>query len=253
MRDARSFLSALLFGCLSIVAAGQQTTPPPAPSATAQKDPTPIKQEVGEAESSGRMFKVVPTFGVAAKNAPPLTDGEKFRLFRRSALDPFWIVPAAAQAGISQAADTFHDYGQGAEGYGKRFGAALADRTSSKLFSELVYPVILQEDPRYFRRGEGTTKRRIGYALAQGFVCHTDEGGRSFNWSNVLGALTSGGISNAYYPERDRGIGLTMSRFGISLAYGSAKRLILEFWPEIDRKFFHKRAPGPPAKPADSR
>lgn len=199
-----------------------------------------------EPEPPRRLFKVVPTFDIAPENAQPLTGGEKFRLFRRSALDPFWIVPAAAQAGISQAADTFHDYGQGAEGYGKRFGAALADRTSSKLFSELVYPVILRQDPRYFRRGEGTNKRRIGYALAQGFVCRNDDGGRSFNWSNVLGALTSGGLSNTYYPERDRGIGLTMSRFGISLAYGSAKRLILEFWPEIDRKLFHKPAAAPP-------
>ncbi len=252
MQDAKSFLFCLLFGVVSIVASGQQAALPSAPSAAARQDPAPAERQQPE-PAPHRVFKVVPMFDAAPQDAPPLTAGEKLRLFRRSALDPFWILPAAAQAGVSQAADNFHDYGQGAEGYGKRFGAFMADRMSSKFFSELAYPVILELDPRYFRRGNGTTKQRMGYALAQGFVCRRDEGGRTFNWSNVLGALSSGGLSNTYYPARDRGIGLTMSRMGISLGYGELKRLLLEFWPDIDRKFFHKSTPGPPAKPAGGR
>lgn len=250
LRDARTFLAILLFAVVSIVASGQQTTSLPA---APQQDPAAAKPGTGEEAPPHRALKVVPMFDAVPQNAPPLTDREKLRLFRKSALDPFWIVPAAAQAGISQAADNFHDYGQGAEGYGKRFGAAIADRMSSKLFSELAYPVILRQDPRYFRRGQGTTSGRIGYALAQGVVCRSDDGGRAFNWSNVLGNLTSGGISNAYYPERDRGIGLTMSRFGLSLAYGEGKRLLLEFWPDISRRFFRKGASGPSPQPSPSR
>jgi hypothetical protein len=84
-------------------------------------------------------------------------------------------------------------------------------------------------------------KRRVLYGLRQEFVCHTDSGGRTFNFSNVLGAFTSGGISNAYYPESDRGFGLTMSRSGIALAYGMAGGLFDEFYPDIDRKLFHRK------------
>jgi hypothetical protein len=99
---------------------------------------------------------------------------------------------------------------------------------------------LLKEDPRYFRSGVGPIKRRIGYAVVQEFVCHTDRGGRSFNWSNVLGAFTSGGLSNAYYPQSDRGFGLTMSRSAIAVMYGSLGGLVDEFWPDISRAMFKK-------------
>jgi hypothetical protein len=99
----------------------------------------------------------------------------------------------------------------------------------------------LKEDPRYFRLGEGTFKHRFGYVISQIIVAHQDKGGRTFNWSTTLGALSSGSISNAYYPQADRGFGLTMNRAGISLLYGSLGNLGSEFWPDIDHKLFHRR------------
>jgi hypothetical protein len=117
----------------------------------------------------------------------------------------------------------------------------LADATSSGFFSNFAYPVLLKEDPRYFRLGEGSIKHRILYSLAQEFVTHTDKGTRRFNFSNVLGAFSAGGLSNVYYPKSDRGFGLTMSRSAISLAYGSAGGLIDEFWADIDKKLFHHK------------
>ena len=100
--------------------------------------------------------------------------------------------------------------------------------------------MLLKEDPRYFRLGEGTVKHRIEYAFAQEFVTHRDSGGRTFNFSNVLGAVSAGGLSNLYYPSSDRGFGLTMSRAGIALLYGSAGGLVDEFYPDVQRKLFHK-------------
>jgi len=95
----------------------------------------------------------------------------------------------AAQAGVTQAENEFPAYGQGMQGYGKRFGAALADGTSNGLFRIYVYPTLLKEDPRYFRLGEGSFGHRLVYGLEQSFVCHTDKGGRSFNFSNILERL----------------------------------------------------------------
>jgi hypothetical protein len=100
--------------------------------------------------------------------------------------------------------------------------------------------VLLKEDPRYFRLGEGSIKHRIGYSLVQELICHTDRGGRSFSFSNVLGALSAGAVSNAYYPASDRGFGLTMSRSAIAIMYGSLGGLVDEFYPDISRKLFHK-------------
>src|SRR5262249_14300354 len=136
--------------------------------------------------------------------------------------------------------DEFPGYGQGAAGYGKRYGAAFADTTSSGLFANFLYPVILKEDPRYFRLGEGSGGHRFFYSLSRVLVCRTDSGHASFNFSNVLGAFSSGGLSNAYYPDEDRGAALTVSRSAIALAYGGAGNLFNEFWPDIHRKLFEK-------------
>lgn len=222
----------------------QQPATPPLTDPELQKKEQELlqeEQELQKKEQSNRILGVVPQFGVTRQNAAPLTPGQKFHLFRRSAFDPFQFGLAAAQAGVSQARNTFPGYGQGAQGYAKRFGAAFADQLSSNFFSNFAYPVLLKEDPRYFRLGEGSIERRIVYALEQEFVTRTDKGTRRFNFSNVLGAFTAGSISNAYYPSADRGFGLTMSRAGLALLYGSLGGLIDEFWTDINRKLTHKK------------
>ena len=226
-------LIAVLF-FFSTTALAQQSTLPNAPHDQNEK-------EIERKEQSQRILGVVPMFGVTSRqDAPPLTPGEKFHLAWKSSVDPFQFVAVGIQAGIGQANDEFPEYGQGAAGYGKRYGAALADSVSSNFFSNFVYPVVFKEDPRYFRLGTGTLKHRIAYSLAQVLVCRRDRGGQTFNFSNVLGAISTGALSNAYYPPSDRGFGLTMSRAGIALIYGSTGGLISEFWPDIRRKVFHK-------------
>jgi hypothetical protein len=232
---------ALTLATLSLAAAAQQP-PPPAPKPVI---PTPqqTEEQIRKEEESQRGFGVMPMFAVTSRhNAPPLTPRQKFHLFAKSAFDPFVFAEVGIQAGISQAQNSFPDYGQGAEGFGRRYGAAFGDSVSSNFFSNFVYPVLLKEDPRYFRRGQGSVKRRIGYAFLQEFIAHTDKGKRSVNFSNILGALSAGGVSNLYYPDADRGFTLTMSRAGIALIYGSIGGLLNEFWPDIHRKL-KKRSP----------
>jgi hypothetical protein len=228
-----------------------QATPGATPSQTPPPEPTPSgseqEKELQKQEQSRRILGVAPQFGVTRQNATPLSGGQKFHLFVKSAFDPFAFAAAGFQAGISQANNEFPGYGQGAAGYGKRYGASFADQVSSNFFSNFFYPVLLKEDPRYFRLGEGSIKHRIIYSLEQEFVTHTDKGTRRFNFSNVLGAFSSGGLSNVYYPSTDRGLGLTLSRSAISLVYGSLGGLIDEFWIDVDQRLFHKKKKNPPA------
>ena len=225
----------------------------PAPAPELPQAPSQTKAEkekkVEKKEQSKRVLGVVPMFGTTDRmDAPPLTSGEKFRLFARSAFDPVTIVIAAAQAGVSQADNEFPTYGQGAAGYGKRFATAFGDQVSAGFFSNFLYPTAFKHDPRYFRKAQGSFKRRFTYSLLQELVCHTDKGGRAFNASVILGAFSSGALSNAYYPSRDRGFGLTMNRAGLQLAYSAAGNFFNEFWPDIHRKLFHKEEPKPPAE-----
>jgi hypothetical protein len=162
-------------------------------------------------------------------------------LFARSAFDPVQFAIVGVQAGISQATNSFPAYGQGAEGFGKRYGAAFADQASSGFWGTFVYPSLLKQDPRYFRMGEGTAGKRMSYAVSRVFVTHADRGGKQFNFSGVMGAFTAGAISNAYYPSQDRGAGLTFSRSGIALGYSMAGYVFDEFWPDISNRIFKKK------------
>jgi len=185
---------------------------------------------------------VVPQFSVTNQtDAAPLGTDGKFKLFVRSSFDPFTFVSSGFQGALSQATDEFPQYGQGAEGYAKRYGATFADQLSSNFFANFFYPVLLKEDPRYFRLGHGTAKRRVVYSLEQEFVAHKDSGGKTFAFENVLGAFSSGTLSNAYYPSNDRGFGLTVSRSVIAILYGSVGGLFSEFSPDIQRKLFHRK------------
>src|SRR5262249_43659131 len=149
-----------------------------------------------DAESQ-RILGVVPQFGVTNETNPaPMKTREKFRLFYKTAFDPAQFAIIGLEAGISQANNSFTSYGQGASGYAERYGAAFGDQVSNTFFANFAYPLLLKEDPRYFRMGEGPKKRRLFHALAQEFVGHKDGGGKTFNWSSTLGAFTAGGISN---------------------------------------------------------
>lgn len=206
-------------------------------------DKSQEEKEVEKREQSQRMLGVVPQFGTTSRhNAPPLTPREKFHLFAKSAFDPVELSVVGLQAAFSQAEDEFPEYGQGAQGYGKRYGATLADEVSSGFFSNFFYPVLLKEDPRYFRLGEGSVRHRFGYALLQQIDCRRDHGGRGFCWENALGALTAGSLANAYYPPAERGLGLTMSRSAIAIGYGSLGALVDEFYPDLSRWLFHRHS-----------
>jgi len=179
-----------------------------------------------------------------------LTPGGKFHLFFKSAFDPFEFVLAGIQAGSDQAEDEFPAYGEGAKGFAKRYAADFGDTVSSGFFSNYFWPVLLKEDPRYFRLGEGTIKHRFVYSLEQEFVCHTDKGGRFANLSNILGAFSSGALSNTYHPQADRGVALTARGASFALAYGSLGGLLSEFWPDLSKKMHkHHKEAEPPEQP----
>ena len=129
----------------------------------------PLNTKIGTGKDSGTEGAVAARPGHTAaiwsddhrQDAPPLAPHEKFHLFAKSAFDPISIVVVGVQAALSQADNQFPAYGQGAQGYGKRFGAALADEVDAGFWSNYAYLTLLKEDPRYFRVGEGSFLRRV--------------------------------------------------------------------------------------------
>jgi hypothetical protein len=208
------------------------------------------KSKYKNGTSKDRLFYALPNFLTLenAKNVPPMTTGQKFKAITRSSFDPveyFWY---GALAGISQAENSEPGYKQGAEGYGKRYGAAFADGTIENYFTGAILPSLLHQDPRFYQTSQGTFLHRAGYAISRIFVTRTDAGGEQFNYSEIFGAAMSAGISTyTYHPRGDRNLPNALSVWGSLVGYDTLTIVVKEFWPDIRRKISHKQQPPAPA------
>lgn len=199
-------------------------------------------------EEKQRVLGFIPNFYVAYDpHAPPLNTRQKFDLAWKTAIDPVTFLGTGAFAGIEQAGNTYSGYGQGAQGYGKRYGATFADSFFSDMIGNAVLPSLLKQDPRYFYKGTGTTRSRILYAIANAVICKGDNGRWQPNYSGIVGGLAAGGISNLYYPASDRnGASLTFENALITTAGGAVQNLFQEF---VIRRLTPKLPSYGPSKP----
>ena len=159
-----------------------------------------------------------------------MTPKLKFKLALRATTDPVSFLAAAILAGVEQKHNTFPGYGQGSEGYAKRFGAAYADALVSKMVSRAILPTVLHQDPRYFYRGSGSVRSRIFYALRAAVITRGDNGRMQPNYSQVLGNFAASGISNLYRAPGDRTASLTFRNGLIMTASGAVENLLREFF-----------------------
>ena len=179
-------------------------------------------QEQTAGTSNDRLFFTLPNF-LTLENAgqvPPLTTGQKFKVVARSSFDYVEYPWYGFLAGLSQAENSDPGYGQGAQGYGKRYGATFADGTIENFMTGAILPSLLHEDPRYFQSGKGKFFHRAGYAVSRIFVTRTDSGRNQFNYSEFLGSGVAAGISNIYMPVGDRTVFEYHERVGDTDRYG---------------------------------
>src|SRR4029077_15982729 len=176
-----------------------------------------------------RALGFIPNFYVSyVPNAAPLAPKQKFELAWKEMVDPVTFGLTGAIAGIQQAQNDFSGYGQGAQGYAKRYGAAYADTVTSTLIGSALLPSLLKQDPRYFYKGTGSKRSRFLYAVANSVICKGDNGKWQPNYSSILGSLAAGGISNSYYPAKDRGAGLTFENAALGIGATAAANLLQE-------------------------
>lgn len=193
--------------------------------------PHEMAEEQIKVQEQQRILGVIPNFYTSyVWHAVPLSSGQKFRLALRTSIDPVTFGLDAAAAGIEQWQNEFSGYGQGGEGYAKRFGASYADDVIDTMIGGAVLPSILHQDPRYFYKGTGPIPARALYAISTVIICRGDNGRRQPNYSNVVGNLMAAGISNLYYPAGNRdGAELTIENALISTGEGAVTALLQEF------------------------
>jgi hypothetical protein len=233
-----------------------QSPAPSTQSSTTEKPQAPEKDDKSKASqgkdspskttgtSNDRLFFTLPNFLTLenANQVPPLTAGQKFKVVGRSSFDYVQYPWYGFLAGISQAENSEPGYGQGAAGYGKRFGAAMADGTIENFMTSAVLPSLLRQDPRFFQSGKGGFWHRTGYAMSRVIITRGDSGHSHANFSEIFGSAISAGISTySYHPHEDRNLRNAASVWGSQVGYDTLTYVVKEFWPDIRRKLHKKK------------
>jgi hypothetical protein len=183
-----------------------------------------------KAQEKQRIVGIVPNFYTSyIYYAAPLTTKQKYSLVSHDVFDPLQFLGAGITAGIEQARNRFPGYGQGFEGYGKRYAAALGDTVTRDYLSYSVFASLFHQDPRYFYQGSGSTGSRLLHALGYTVALRGDNGRNMPNYSFFLGSLGSALLSNLYYPHDDRGARLVFTNFGIGVAARAGVAVLREF------------------------
>lgn len=196
----------------------------------------PLKKVIGTFARHLELKAVHPPHYKPGAKLCTLKFNDKFLLFVKDSLDPVTFLATGFSAGIDQAENSDPSYGQGAEGYGKRFGAEFAGQASSRFFKDFAYPWMFSEDPRYYRLAHGTARRRFLHAVEHAVVAHRDDGHRMFNFSEWLGTASTVVLSNTYHPDNERGFAPAAQRVVYSILQDVGFDVLREFWPEISRK-----------------
>ena len=193
--------------------------------------------EEADGQAPKHVLWIIPNFRTSPglQNYKPLAPKEKFRIAAQDTFDRGTFALGAVSAAFSMNSKSEPSFGQGVEGYAHYWVTAYADYAIGNYMTEAIYPTLLHQDPRYFRRGSGSAMSRLGSAVGQIFWTHTDSGGRQFNYSEIAGNSTAVAISMAYYPG-SRTASDALSQLGAQVGVDMAANIVKEFWPNGGRK-----------------
>jgi len=213
---------------------------PQANSATTSLDASSLGS-IADVKQSKRILWIFPNYRAVSANTrlPPLSLKDKFWLATQDSFDYSSFVSAGILAGVSQANKSYPEFGQGAKGYGRYYWHAVADQAVGNYLTEAIVPVVTHEDPRYYTLGHGGFFKRSGYAISRLLITRTDAGGQTFNFSEIVGNGAGAGISDAYYPSRERTWTKTGQKWITQIALDGVFNIVKEFWPDINHVIFH--------------
>src|SRR6267378_1128928 len=257
----RLMVLSLLIGPTIVIAPALAQQPAPPPSDPQRKNTKDGKEDKHNDKPGGtvgkskleketgtvndRIFEVLPNYGTVenAKELPPMTTGQKFRLATAGVFDWGSYPFNGILAGIAQAKNDPKEWGQGWGAFGKRYGESFADNSIGTYMTTAIFPSMLREDPRYYQMGKGRFVHRAYHAINRLFVVRTDSGHERFNYSESFGNAAAATISNIYHVPSDRTASRTATTFAFLILYDGMNNELKEFWPDIRRKVFHKDAP----------
>jgi hypothetical protein len=234
-------------GTLLLVANDTQSDLGGSSSTTAAADPqqtaAPATQDDQTATQTKRILGVIPNFRSVSANQklPAQTPKEKFITAAQDSFDYSSLLLPALLAGYSQATNATPEFHQGAAGYARYFWHSYVDQAIENFSVEAIVPIITHQDNRYYTLGKGGFLKRTGYSLSRAVITRNDAGHDTFNTSEVVGAGMASGLSNLYYPSRERTFGNTAQKWGLNVGIDAATFFFKEFWPDVNNALFHTK------------
>ena len=217
-----------------------EAAPDPQAQQNSALNPSDPAQVNADGKQSKRILWIFPNYRSVSANTqlPPLSLKDKFWLATQDSFDYSSFVTAGLIAGVSQANRSYPEFGNGGTGYGRYYWHAVADQAVGNYMTEAIVPSLTHEDPRYYTLGHGGFFRRTGYAVSRLLVTRTDSGGRTLNISEIVGNGAGAGISDLYYPSRERTWTKTGQKWITQIALDGAFNILKEFWPNINHAIF---------------
>jgi hypothetical protein len=211
---------------------------PDAPSSSAQSPQTtkgnnPIQGGVALVLVLERKSLVFPDLATTKGTLGPW---DKFKLATNNSVAVSTIGAALVGAAYGQAVDSLEGYGQGGEGYAKRFGANMARAASDNMFGTFLIASVMHEDPRFYVKKGLSFRQSVKYAAVRVVKTRSDDGQPVTNFAGLLGPLAGEALANTYYPEGSRGVGDTFIRYSADLGWRFAGNLLKQYWPDINKK-----------------
>ncbi len=190
-----------------------------------------------------RAYGVLPNNRTTEASNPfhALTAKQKLTIAAKDSFDGAVYPTAAIFSLVYQAEGSNPSFGQGFKGYAQRVGTAFGDQMIGNMMTEGFAPALLHEDPRYFRLGEGSKKRRVWYAATRIFVTPTDKNHMTFNFAEWGGNAAAVGISNVYYKD-GRTVVDNVQRLLVQCGTDALSNVLKEFWPDVKRHFAKKKS-----------
>jgi hypothetical protein len=208
------------------------------PEAPSSQNTSPDDHVDGQ---SKRILGILPNFRAvnADVHLPPQTVKDKFITATQDSFDYSSIFVPVAVAAYDYGRNNTPEFGTGGVAYGRYLWHSAVDQTSENYFVEFIVPALTHEDTRYYSLARGGFLKRAGYSLSRAVITRSDSGARTFNFGEVIGAGAAAGVSNLYYPSRERTFSNTAQQWGTSVAIDAASFFVKEFSPDISHALLH--------------
>jgi hypothetical protein len=240
-RDVHRWMLAAPCLLLCNLAMAQQSQPEPVPDAPAPSQQTKVtSQPFNPIQSGVGVFKLLQkkslVFPDLATREKALSSLEKFELAANNSVALSTIGGALLGSAYNQAIDSPSGYGQGGDGYAKRFGSDMARAASQNLFGNFLLASAFHQDPRFFVKKNLSFRQSVEYAALRVVITSTDAGEKQVNYSGLIGPAMAEGLANTYWPEENRSVGSTFTRYASDLGWKFGGNLLRQYWPTINKR-----------------